>query len=37
MKVYMDDFIVYGGSFEECLINLEIVLLRCIEKDLVLN
>ena len=26
-----------GGSFEECLINLEIVLHRCIEKILVLN
>ena len=33
----MDDVIVYGGSFEECLINLEIVLHRCIEKNLVLN
>ena len=33
----MDDIIVYGGSFEECLINLEIVLHRCIEKSLVLN
>ena len=37
MKVYMDDITVYGGSFEECLINLEIVLHRCIEKNLVLN
>ena len=26
-----------GGSFEECLINLETVLHRCIEKNLVLN
>ena len=33
----MDDVTVYGGSFEECLINLEIVLNRCIEKNLVLN
>ena len=33
----MDDIIVYGGTFEECLINLEAVLNRCIEKDLVLN
>ena len=33
----MDDVIVYGGSFEECLINLETVLHRCIEKNLVLN
>ena len=37
MEVYMDDIIVYGGSFEECLINLETVLHRCIEKNLVLN
>ena len=33
----MDDITVYRGSFEECLINLEIVLHRCIEKILVLN
>ena len=37
MEVYMDDITVYGGSFEVCLINLEIVLHRCIEKNLVLN
>ena len=37
MEVYMDDIAVYGGSFEECLINLETVLYRCIEKNLVLN
>ena len=37
MEVYMDDIIVYGGSFEECLINLETVLHICIEKNLVLN
>ena len=33
----MDDITVYGGNFEECLINLETVLHRCIEKNLVLN
>ena len=33
----MDDIIGYGGSFEKCLINLETVLHRCIEKNLVLN
>ena len=37
MEVYMDDITFYGGSFGECLINLEIVLHRCIEKNLVLN
>ena len=35
MEVYMDDITVYWGSFEECLINLETVLHRCIDKNLV--
>ena len=33
----MDDITIYGSTFEECLVNLEAVLNRCIEKDLVLN
>ena len=37
MEVYMDDITVYGGSFEDYLINLETVLHKCIEKNLVLN
>ena len=37
MEVYMDDITIYGGSFEECLFNLETVLHRCIEKNLGLN
>ncbi|RVW67775.1 Retrovirus-related Pol polyprotein from transposon 297 [Vitis vinifera] len=37
LQVFMDDITVYGGTFEECLVNLEAVLHRCIEKDLVLN
>ena len=37
MDVYMDDITVYGGRFEECLINLETILHKCIEKNLVLN
>ncbi|RVW58404.1 hypothetical protein CK203_114369 [Vitis vinifera] len=36
MEVFMD-ITVYGGSYEECLLHLEAVLQRCIEKDLVLN
>ncbi|KAL6323214.1 hypothetical protein AAG906_029221 [Vitis piasezkii] len=32
MEVFMDDITVYGGTFEECLVNLEAVLNRCIEK-----
>ena len=37
MEVFMDDITVYGGSYKECLLHLEVVLQRCIEKDLVLN
>ena len=37
MEVFMDDITVYGSVFDECLVNLEAVLNRCIEKDLVLN
>ncbi|RVW81572.1 Retrovirus-related Pol polyprotein from transposon 17.6 [Vitis vinifera] len=37
MEVFMDDITVYGGSNEECLLHLEAILQRCIEKDLVLN
>ena len=37
MEVHMDDITVYGGDFEECLTNLEAILHRCIEKNLVLN
>ena len=37
MEVYMDDITIYGGTFEECLANLETFLCRCIEKNLVLN
>ena len=37
MEVYMDDITIYWGSFEECLVNLKLVLHRCIEKNLVLN
>ena len=33
----MDDITIYGGSIEECLINLETILHRCIENNLVLN
>jgi hypothetical protein len=37
MEVFMDDFSVYGTSFDHCLENLDKVLARCQEKDLVLN
>ena len=37
IKVFIDDFIVYGESFNDCLMNLSKVLGRCIESNLVLN
>ena len=37
MEVFMDDFSVYGVSFDNCLTNLSKVLKRCIEVNLVLN
>ena len=37
MEVFMDDFSVYGKTFSHCLENLDKVLQRCKEKDLVLN
>ncbi|XP_019052170.1 PREDICTED: uncharacterized protein LOC109114272, partial [Nelumbo nucifera] len=37
MEVFMDDFSIYGSSFDECLHNLEKVLQRCEESNLVLN
>src|SRR3954447_1654897 len=37
MEVFMDDFSVYGTSFDHCLHNLNKVLQRCEEPNLVLN
>ena len=37
IEVFMDDFTVYGESFDNCLHNLTLVLQRCIETNLVLN
>ena len=37
MEVFMDDFTVYGSSFDACLDSLAKVLNRCIEAHLVLN
>jgi hypothetical protein len=37
VEVFMDDFSVYGRTFVECLANLDKVLTRCAEVDLVLN
>jgi hypothetical protein len=37
MELFMDDFSVYGKTFEDCLANLDKVLKRCQMDDLVLN
>jgi len=37
MEVFMDNFSIYGKTFDHCLENLDKVLQRCQEKDLVLN
>ena len=37
IEVFMDDFSVFGDSFDECLGNLTLILKRCIETNLVLN
>ena len=37
MKIFMDDFSVYGSSFEKCMENLETVLQRRQDKNLALN
>ena len=37
MEVFMDDFSVFGPSFDECLVNLSMVLERCQQTNLILN
>ena len=37
VEVFMDDFSIYGTSFDDCLSNLDRVLQRCEETNLVLN
>jgi hypothetical protein len=37
VEVFMDEFSVYGKTFMDCLANLDKVLMRCAEVDLVLN
>ena len=37
MKIFIDDFSVYGSSFEHCLKNLETILYRCQDKNLAMN
>jgi len=37
LEVFMDDFSIYGDTFDQCLHHLEMVLLICKEKNLTLN
>jgi hypothetical protein len=37
LEIFMDDFFVFGNSFDNCLTNLEKVLSRCEKNNLVLN
>jgi hypothetical protein len=37
MEVFMDDFSIYGKTFEDCLANLDKVLKQCQMANLVLN
>ena len=37
MEIFMDDFSIFGSSFENCLHNLVVVLQRCKENNLALN
>lgn len=37
VEIFMDDFFVFGLSFDACLHNLSLVLKRCKESNLVLN
>ena len=37
MEIFIDDFIVYGSSFEQCQHKLGTVLQRCKDKNLALN
>nr|GFA19309.1 reverse transcriptase domain-containing protein [Tanacetum cinerariifolium] len=37
MKVFMDDFSVFGNSFENCLFRLDKMLQRCEDTNLCLN
>jgi hypothetical protein len=37
LEIFMDDFSVYGKTFDHCLEHLRLVLERCKEKNLILN
>lgn len=37
IDVFMDDFNVYGNTFDSCLKNLTLLFKRCMDTNLVLN
>nr|XP_027062041.1 uncharacterized protein LOC113688428 [Coffea arabica] len=37
MKIFMDNFSVFGSTYDDCLNNLDLILQRCEETNLVLN
>nr|KYP43574.1 Retrovirus-related Pol polyprotein from transposon opus [Cajanus cajan] len=37
IEIFMDDFSVFGASFDTCMENLNTILRRCVETNLVLN
>ena len=37
LEIFMDDFSIHGNDFDDCLLNLENVLKRCIDCNLMLN
>ena len=37
LEIFKDDFSIFGESYDDCLYNLENVLKRCEETNLVLN
>ena len=37
LEIFLDDFSIYGDSFDQCLHHLELVLQRCKKKNLTLN
>ncbi|CAN6695195.1 unnamed protein product [Malus baccata var. baccata] len=37
IEIFMDEFSVFGDSFDKCLDNLTLILKRCVETNLVLN
>ena len=36
-EVFMNEFLVFGSSFDACVCNLNIILQRCEDSNLVLN